>query len=110
MWYSKKNSKISYPEHGNKDCFEVEDKSYWIVHRNIILGHVINQYYDGKPFFDVGGGSGYVSKALQDLGIDAYLIEPGIQVIKNAENRGVTNLINSSLQDCHFKRCTIFNI
>jgi len=110
IWYSKKNSKISYPEHGNKNCFEVEDKSYWFEHRNNILACVIRRYCISKSFFDVGGGNGYVTKILQDLGLDAYLVEPGIQGIKNAENRGVTNLINSSLQDCDFKRGTIFNI
>ena len=97
IWYSKQNSKISYPEHGNQECFEIEDKSYWFVHRNKVLKHVIKSYSDGKSFFDVGGGNGYVTKAIQDLGIDAYLIEPGIHGIKNAENRGVKNLINSSL-------------
>jgi hypothetical protein len=110
IWYSKKNSKISYPEHGNEMCFEIEDKSYWFVHRNKVLEHIIQSYCDGKSFFDVGGGNGYVTKALQDLGIDAYLIEPGIQGIKNAENRGIKNLINSSLQDCNFKSRTICNI
>ena len=110
IWYSNKHSKISYPEHGNEECFELEDKSYWFVHRNKVLECVIQSYCDGKSFFDVGGGNGYVTKALQDLGIDAYLIEPGFQGIKNAENRGVTNLINSSLQDCDFKSSTIYNI
>jgi hypothetical protein len=102
IWYSNKNSKIFYPDHGNEECFEVEEGSYWFLHRNKVLEHVVQCYSTVKSFFDVGGGNGYVTKALQDLGFDAYLIEPGIHGIKNAETRGVASLINSSLQDCDF--------
>jgi 2-polyprenyl-3-methyl-5-hydroxy-6-metoxy-1,4-benzoquinol methylase len=110
IWFSKENKRISHPESGNEECYEIEDQSYWFIHRNSILKSVIQRYSNGKLFFDVGGGNGYVTKALLDLGFDAYLIEPGIAGIKNAEKRGVSNLINSTLEDCHFKSGSIFNI
>ena len=47
IWYSTKRSEISYPKHGNEECFQVEDKSYWFVHRNKVLECVIQSYCDG---------------------------------------------------------------
>jgi 2-polyprenyl-3-methyl-5-hydroxy-6-metoxy-1,4-benzoquinol methylase len=110
IWYSKNNGSISYPTKGNEECFEIEDTSYWFKHRNKILCHVIQNFSNTEAFFDVGGGNGYVTKALQESGLNAYLVEPGIYGINNAAQRGVKNLINATLQNCEFKKESIYNI
>jgi 2-polyprenyl-3-methyl-5-hydroxy-6-metoxy-1,4-benzoquinol methylase len=111
IWYSNENnSKISYPDFGNKYCFDLEEKSYWFIHRNEILKNVISKYANGLTFFDIGGGNGYVSKELIKLGFDTYLIEPGLDGISNAKERGVKNLINASLEEANFSPGSMDNI
>lgn len=105
IYFSKKIKKsvISYPEEGHNRCLKIEDNSFWFRHRNscIILG--IKRYYANKIIFDVGGGNGFVSKALQDENITSVLVEPGIQGCLNARKRNISVIICSSLQDAGFK-------
>jgi len=110
IWYSKTKMGISYPENGNKDYFEIEEQSFWFVHRNNILIEIINRYSNGNSFFDIGGGNGYVAKKLQENGFDAFLIEPGLEGIVNAQKRGVRKLINSTFQEACFKPNTLYNV
>jgi SAM-dependent methyltransferase len=60
---------------------------------------LIKRYCPGDAvFFDVGGGNGFVSKAVQDAGIETVLFEPGPGAV-NAKNRGVKNVVSSAFQD-----------
>jgi 2-polyprenyl-3-methyl-5-hydroxy-6-metoxy-1,4-benzoquinol methylase len=110
IWYSKNAREVSYPVNGNNECFKIEEKSWWFLNRNKILLEVIHKYTNGKNFFDIGGGNGFVTKSLMDSGFNAFLIEPGPNGILNAKNRGVKNLINSSLQDAKFKINSLDNV
>jgi SAM-dependent methyltransferase len=108
VYYSEKKDEVSYPEYGNDIFFQVEDKSYWFRHRNsCITGAVKNFLKKDDIFFDVGGGNGYVSKGLQDAGIEVVLVEPGPNGVKNAKKRGVRNILCSSFQNAGFKAGSI---
>ena len=50
----------------------------------------------------MGGGNGFVAKALQDSGLDVVLIEPGFAGSANAKRRGVNHVVCSTLQDAGF--------
>jgi len=104
VYYSGKSIPVSYPEYGNDMFYSVEDNSYWFKHRNnCILETVRNFCPAGSVFMDVGGGNGFVAKALQDAGFEAVLIEPGANGVMNAKKRGVKNIVRASLQDTGIK-------
>ena len=110
IYHSLSKKKISYPKEGNKTCYQVEDKSFWFQHRNNVISEGVKKYNRENIFFDVGGGNGFVSKRLQDDGLDAYLIEPGVTGSKNAKNRGVNNVICSTIQEIGLNKKSIYSI
>ena len=103
IWYSKTQETVSYPKEGSDLSLIVEEKSYWFQHRNKCISELVKKFAPNKIFFDIGGGNGFVSLGLQKSGIDTILIEPSIQGIRNAKERGLLNLVCSTLQDASFK-------
>lgn len=95
IWFSGQNQKLYYPAEGNTSCYQVEDKSYWFKYRNSIIKYCLEKYLtkDGsiQSFLDVGGGNGFVSKAMQDDGLETTLLEPSVGV-HNAKKRGIKNI------------------
>ncbi len=102
IWSARNVSKVSYPDEGNTSCLAVEDTSFWFRHRNNCILEVMKNLPPATPFFDVGGGNGYVAKALQDAGLEVVLVEPGSTGALNARRRGVQHVIRASLEDAGF--------
>lgn len=102
IWSARNVSKVSYPDEGNASCLAVEDTSFWFRHRNSCILEVIKHLPPAVPFFDVGGGNGYVAKALQDAGLEVVVVEPGSIGALNARRRGVHHVIRASLEDAGF--------
>ncbi len=86
---------VSYPAEGNDEAFLLEEASYWFRHRNFVIQSLVKNFPPDGFFFDVGGGNGYVTKGLQDLGRPVVLVEPGAGGVKNARRRGVKNVVQS---------------
>jgi 2-polyprenyl-3-methyl-5-hydroxy-6-metoxy-1,4-benzoquinol methylase len=103
IWFSKTKADVSYPKEGSDMCLAIEDASYWFQHRNNCIQILVNKFSKGKPFFDIGGGNGFVSMGLQKAGIETILIEPSFEGVKNAQTRGLNNLVCSTLEDASFK-------
>jgi SAM-dependent methyltransferase len=103
IWFSKTQEAISYPEEGSSMCLQIEDASYWFQHRNRCIIELVRKYSTSKTFFDIGGGNGYVALGLQKSGVETVLIEPSIVGVKNGKDRGLNNLVCSTLQDASFK-------
>jgi SAM-dependent methyltransferase len=93
---------LSYPEDGNRACFAVEDDSFWFRHRNACILAAMQTLAPRPPLFDIGGGNGFVAKALQDAGIDVVLIEPGPDGVRNALSRGVRHVVRGALEAADF--------
>jgi len=100
----KKNVNISYPVEGNSEFSEIEDESFWFKHRNNIFFDKISKYSPKDPFYDIGGGNGFISSFLQMNGLDTILIEPGLQGIEKAKNRGLKNTFHGVLNDFDFSK------
>ncbi|MDG1689724.1 MAG: class I SAM-dependent methyltransferase, partial [Flavobacteriales bacterium] len=96
------NQKISYPDDGNESCYQIEENSYWFQHRNNFLITIIKKFSKSKNFYDIGGGNGFVTKALQEAGFNATLIEPGYQGCINAKKRDVRTVVCSLIEDIGF--------
>ena len=99
IWQSSETSEVSYPEDGNQSCFELEDDSFWFEHRNEVFELLFNTFSPKRTFFDIGGGNGCVSMALQNSGTEVLLLEPGPSGALNARNRGVKTVVQSTLED-----------
>lgn len=90
---------MSYPAHGNAACLAVEDRSFWFRHRNRVIAEFVSRFHQRGTFLDVGGGNGYVAKALIAAGIDCVLIEPGVDGALAARARAVEPVICARLED-----------
>jgi SAM-dependent methyltransferase len=101
-WHSKYLSTVSYPDWGNQACFDVEDSSFWFRHRNACILEGVSQYPPPGPFFDIGGGNGFVAKAMQDAGLEVVLVEPGVAGTVNARRRGIHHVVRATLEDAGF--------
>ncbi len=99
VWYASNSSMISYPNEGNDYCFELEENSFWFLHRNNCLVSVIKKYSPHNLFFDIGGGNGFVSKAIDNAQIPVVLVEPGKLGVLNAQKRDLKNIVCGTLND-----------
>ncbi|MFD1001332.1 class I SAM-dependent methyltransferase [Ohtaekwangia kribbensis] len=102
IYYSKEQSKISYPASGNDNYFQIEENSFWFKHRNNCIIEGVMKYSANSTFFDVGGGNGFVAKGLEEKGISTVLVEPGIQGCVNAKKRSLKNVVCSTLENASF--------
>ncbi len=103
IWSGKRSEDVSYPENGNNTCFQVEDSSYWFQHRNAVIRTLIQRHANADNagwFLGIGGGNGFQSKAIQELGISTALIEPGRKGCENALQRGLDNVLNCTSAEC----------
>ena len=87
IWHSKIASNVSCLEKGNDIFYCIEESSFWFNHRNKVLEVLMRKYDPGSFILDVGGGNGFVTKAIQDKRYDVCLIEPGKEGVINAKNR-----------------------
>jgi SAM-dependent methyltransferase len=99
IWFAKTRRKVSYPDNGSDCCYQVEDSSFWFRHRNNCIVSLVEKYSKNDLFFDIGGGNGFVTKALQDANIQAVLIEPGEEGVSNAKLRYIENNVCGALED-----------
>ena len=102
IWVSRAQGEVSYPDDGNEACFAVEDNSFWFRHRNDVISQLVARFSPSTAFFDIGGGNGCVSKALQSAGSEVVLVEPGPNGVLNARQRGVRTVVQSTLEGAGF--------
>ncbi len=56
------------------------------------------------PFFDVGGGNGFVAAALQSEGnLPVVLVEPGADGVRHARARGLHAVAQATLKEARFR-------
>lgn len=108
VWYAKTAAQVSYPSEATSIYFDIEDNSFWFKHRNACITALVKNFSAKSLFFDIGGGNGFVSKGLQDAGIQTALIEPSPVGVQNAyQKRHIQNVVCSTLDDAHFRTSTI---
>jgi SAM-dependent methyltransferase len=98
-WRCRTLSNVSYPEEGNALCFFVEDSSFWFAHRNRCVLEAMKLFPPPGTVFDVGGGNGYVARAIQESGFDVVLVETGLDGVQNAVKRGIRQVVRATLED-----------
>ncbi len=105
IWYSDEIPDVSYPADGNESCFTIEDRSFWFKHRNNCILSVVKLYppANNGTILDIGGGNGFVSSALADVGFKVALLEPGKAGALNARRRGLDTVICATVETAQFK-------
>jgi SAM-dependent methyltransferase len=104
VWRGHGAGLVSYPASGNNDCFAVEDSSFWFAHRNACLMALLRRFPTPGPFFDIGGGNGFVAAALQsEGGIPVVLVEPGADGVRHARTRGLRTVVQATLKEARFR-------
>jgi SAM-dependent methyltransferase len=99
IWFARRQAPVSYPEHGNAACLQIEDRSFWFRHRNRCIASVVRRFAPQEALLDIGGGNGYVAKGLTEAGIACALLEPGVDGALAARARGVDPVICARLED-----------
>nr|VFJ64681.1 MAG: Methyltransferase domain-containing protein [Candidatus Kentron sp. FW] len=102
FWLAKSTSKVFFPEEIHENFIRLETNSFWYYHRNELILEALRQFPPPQPFFDIGGGNGIVSMALQEAGIEVILVEPSCVGARNAFERGINTVICSTLEDAGF--------
>jgi SAM-dependent methyltransferase len=107
IWYAEKKAAVSYPEEGNEACFQIEDSSFWFRHRNNCIVTLVKKFRPNGLFFDLGGGNGFVAKAIEEAGIPTVLVEPGEKGCINAKKRNLSNIVCSTIEDAGFEKSSL---
>jgi SAM-dependent methyltransferase len=104
IWRGRGQEAVSYPSAGNQDCYAVEDNSFWFAHRNACLLALLQRFPTSGPFFDIGGGNGFVAAALESKGGEpVVLVEPGADGVRHAQARGLRTIVHATLNEAHFR-------
>ncbi len=104
IWRAPSARAVSYPEHDNAVCFQIEDGSPWFRHRNECLVTMLKRFPPGGPIVEIGAGNGFVARRFIDEGCPTAVLEPGPDGAQNArDGRGIPDVICATLQDAGFR-------
>lgn len=99
IWYAGGTSPVSYPADRSQFCYQIEDRSFWFRHRNRCIAAAVAGHPppEGSAIVDIGGGNGFVTRALIEAGFDAILMEPGPAGARHGRDRGIDKVICASV-------------
>ena len=103
VWRGRGAERVSYPAEANDACFALEEGSFWFAHRNACLLALLRRFPTAGPFFDIGGGNGFVAAAIQAAGVPVVLVEPGEAGVRHARARGLRDVVHATLAEAHFR-------
>jgi SAM-dependent methyltransferase len=105
IWHAQTLEDVSFPDHAHDINLSVEDVSFWFRHRNACILSLIRTFPPpGRgPVFDIGGGNGFVARAIAASGMDVVLVEPGLEGARNAKARGISTVVCGTLETARFR-------
>jgi SAM-dependent methyltransferase len=107
IWFARGQAEVSYPALGNATCLAVEERSFWFRHRNRCIVSLVRRFPPDDVFLDIGGGNGFVAKALAAAGFACALVEPGVDGALAAHARGVDPVICARLEDIQLSAASV---
>lgn len=106
IWRPAKNAEstpVSYPEDGNADCFQLEDRSFWFRHRSRCIETLVRRHPPDGILLDAGGGNGFIASGLCAAGLPTAILEAGATGAANARSRGIETVICATLEQAGFR-------
>jgi SAM-dependent methyltransferase len=94
---------VSYPAAGNRELRDIDEHSFWYLHRNHCIIELVRRFNPHGDIFDVGGGNGTVSRALTQAGFASLVVEPDAEGARSAYARGLRPVICSTVADAGFR-------
>lgn len=107
FWVGPERDGLHYDSARSLHWREAEDGSGWHRHRAAVVADVVGAYPPGGPILDVGGGNGFVSRALTEAGMPAVLVEPVNEAVRTAYDRGLRPVVCSTLEAARFRPGTL---
>jgi SAM-dependent methyltransferase len=107
LYASARGESVSYPAAAHEGCFELEEDSFWFLHRNAVLLAAVRAWPPPGLLVDVGGGNGFVSKALEEDGWEVVLLEPGADGTRHARARGLRSVACATWDEAGFLPATL---
>ncbi|MBA4791875.1 MAG: class I SAM-dependent methyltransferase [Rhizobiales bacterium] len=98
FWSAGDISDVSFPEGGLSMLGDVEEKSFWFIHRNRFIEGAVRRHPPAGPIFDIGGGNGIVARHLAEAGFQSVVVEPDAVGAALAHRRGLP-VIAAAFQD-----------
>jgi hypothetical protein len=98
---------VSYPALDSGGCLAVEERSFWFRHRNRCIVSLGCRFPPDHVFLDIGGGNGFVPKALAAAGFACALVEPGVDGALAAHARGLDPVICARLEDLKLSAASV---
>ncbi len=102
LFASERTRAVSYPSSANEGCFELEETSFWFLHRNAVVLDTIERWPPPGVLVDVGGGNGFVTRALVRAGWQVILLEPGRDGARHARERGIDPVVCAPWEEAGF--------
>jgi SAM-dependent methyltransferase len=81
----------------------IEDVSFWFRHRNRCILAMMEAHRPDGAIFDIGGGNGCVAAVMSRAGFEVVLVEPGLGGARNAQKRGVSQIVCATTGTARFK-------
>ena len=103
LWVGSGTETVSYPLDAHRALAEIEDGSFWFLHRSAVIGALLERYPPPGCLFDVGGGNGYMVRDMRRRGIEAILVEPRVDGARTAIERGLQPVVNATLTSAGFR-------
>jgi SAM-dependent methyltransferase len=102
VFHSEHAETCHYPQDGSQRLSCIEDDSFWFTHRRDCIIEMIRRFPPGPLILDVGGGNGFVTLGLKHAGLNAVLLEPSNEAVMKAYQRGITQIICSTVDQAQF--------
>ena len=108
-WVGEVAGAISYPEGRSQACSDAEagENTGWFDHRADVLAMTLKSFPPGGTMLDVGGGNGFLTRALQAAGHDVALLEPDSAAVARARASGVSPVVHATLREAGFEPDTL---
>ncbi len=82
------------------ELFAIEDGSWWFQYRAQVLTETAERYLEREvETLDIGGGNGYTTSRMQQVGFRTALLEPSYEACLHARQRGISRCFCSVLGD-----------
>lgn len=88
IWYARHHADLGFLNHEDIDWALIESRSFWYRHRNLVFASILRRFPASGTFFEIGAGNGFVSLALQNLGLDVVAIEPTVRSARLRRSAG----------------------
>jgi SAM-dependent methyltransferase len=102
FWSAPSDAPVSYPDDAHDLFQSVESNSFWFAHRNDCIAATVSRLPPSGLLADVGGGNGFVTRALRDAQLDVVLVEPARHGASNAWDRGLAPVVCAPVEAAGF--------